>query len=50
MKSMDPIKSTKGGDVRIVDSRNFPVSTHVAAGLVTLKPGALRELRLIVQL
>ncbi|HZC34613.1 MAG TPA: cupin domain-containing protein [Chthoniobacterales bacterium] len=44
MKSMAPTKSTKGGEVRIVDSRNFPVSTHVAAGLVTLKPGALREL------
>jgi len=44
MKSMAPTKSTKGGEVRIVDSRNFPVSTHVAAALVTLKPGAMREL------
>jgi oxalate decarboxylase len=44
MKSMTPTKATKGGEVRIVDSSNFPVSTHVAAGLVTLRPGALREL------
>lgn len=44
MQSMAPTKSTKGGGVRIVDSHNFPVSTHVAAGLVTLKPGAMREL------
>jgi oxalate decarboxylase len=27
-----------------VDSRNFPASKNVAAALVTLKPGALREL------
>jgi oxalate decarboxylase len=44
LKSMSPTKSTKGGEVRIVDSTNFPLSNHVAAGLVTLKPGALREL------
>ncbi|MBV9874592.1 MAG: cupin domain-containing protein [Verrucomicrobia bacterium] len=44
MRSMAPTKSTDGGEVRIVDSSNFPLSTHVAAGLVTLKPGAMREL------
>jgi oxalate decarboxylase len=44
MKSMDPTKSSKGGEVRIVDSRNFPVSKHIAAALVTLKPGGMREL------
>lgn len=44
MKSMDPTKASRGGEVRIVDSRNFPVSTHIAAGLVTLKPGGMREL------
>jgi oxalate decarboxylase len=41
---MAPTKKTPGGDIRIVDSRNFPVSTHIAAALVTLKPGAMREL------
>jgi oxalate decarboxylase len=44
MKSMEPTKSSKGGEVRIVDSRNFPVSKHIAAALVTIKPGAMREL------
>jgi len=44
LKSMEPTKSTPMGEVRIVDVRNFPVSTHVSAALVTLKPGGLREL------
>jgi oxalate decarboxylase len=44
LKSMEPTKSSKGGDARIVDSRNFPVSTHIAAALVTIKPGGMREL------
>jgi len=44
LKSMEPTKKTKGGEVRVVDSRNFPLSTHIAAALVTVKPGGLREL------
>jgi oxalate decarboxylase len=44
MAAMPPTNKTSGGEVRIVDSRNFPVSKNIAAGLVTLKPGALREL------
>jgi oxalate decarboxylase len=44
MEAMAPTRKTAGGEVRIVDSRNFPVSKNVAAALVTLKPGALREL------
>jgi oxalate decarboxylase len=44
MSAMAPTRKTAGGEVRIVDSRNFPVSKNVAAALVTLKPGALREL------
>jgi oxalate decarboxylase len=44
MEAMAPTRKTSGGEVRIVDSRNFPVSKNVAAALVTLKPGALREL------
>lgn len=44
LKSMAPTKSSKGGDVRIVDSTNFPLSTHIAAALVTIKPGGMREL------
>jgi oxalate decarboxylase len=32
------------GAVRVADSRNFPVSTTVAAALVEVAPGAMREL------
>ncbi|MGE6665754.1 oxalate decarboxylase family bicupin [Paenibacillus xylanexedens] len=35
---------TPGGSVRIVDSTNFPISTTVAAALVEIRPGAMREL------
>ncbi len=44
MKAMAPTKSSKGGEVRVVDSRNFPTSKHIAAALVTVKPGGMREL------
>jgi oxalate decarboxylase len=44
MSSMAPTKKTPGGEVRIVDSRNFPVSKNIAAAQITLKPQALREL------
>ena len=44
MSEMAPTRTTPGGEIRIVDSRNFPVSKNVAAALITLKPGALREL------
>jgi oxalate decarboxylase len=40
---MPPTKKTKGGEVRIVDSSNFKVSS-TAMGLVTVHPGGLREL------
>ncbi|MFB5760401.1 oxalate decarboxylase family bicupin [Paenibacillus medicaginis] len=35
---------TPGGSVRIADSRNFPVSKTVAAALVEVHPGAMREM------
>ncbi|XEC95757.1 oxalate decarboxylase family bicupin [Paenibacillus tarimensis] len=35
---------TPGGTVRIVDSSNFPISMNVAAALVEIKPGGMREL------
>lgn len=44
MSAMAPTKKTPGGEVRIVDSRNFPATRHIAAAMVTLTPGALREL------
>jgi oxalate decarboxylase len=44
LKTMEPTKTSKSGSVRIVDSHNFPVSKHIAAALVIVKPGGLREL------
>jgi len=40
---MPPTKQTKGGNVRIVDSSKFKVST-TAMAMVTVHPGGLREL------
>jgi oxalate decarboxylase len=39
-----PTKTTSGGELLIVDSNTFKVSTTVAAAIVTLHPGGLREL------
>ncbi|PTB43698.1 uncharacterized protein TrAFT101_002252 [Trichoderma asperellum] len=33
-----------GGELHKIDSTNFPISKTIAAALITLKPGALREL------
>src|SRR6201997_5609644 len=44
LSAMAPTRKTPGGEVRIVDSSNFPATKNIAAALVTLKPGALREL------
>lgn len=40
---MKPTKVTRGGEVKIVDSKVFPV-TPISAAMVRLKPGGLREL------
>jgi oxalate decarboxylase len=43
--SQAPIyKKTKGGEVLIIDSRTFKVSTTIASAIVTVKPGGVREL------
>lgn len=44
MDSMKPTQVTRGGEVRIVDSRTFPVAKTIAATKLVIKPGALREL------
>jgi oxalate decarboxylase len=44
MASMTPQFRTPGGEARIVDSRNFPAAKNIAAALLTIKPGAMREL------
>jgi oxalate decarboxylase len=43
MLAQDPIK-TKNGTVRITDSSNFPASKTIAAALVEVEPGGMREL------
>lgn len=35
---------TPGGKVRIVDSTNFPIATRIAAALVEINPGGMREM------
>ena len=41
--SQPPIE-TPGGRVRIVDSSNFPISKTIAAALVEIEPGGMREM------
>ncbi|MEJ0018598.1 MAG: cupin domain-containing protein [Acetobacteraceae bacterium] len=41
---LQPNYETKSGSVRIADSRNFHASKTIAAGLVTVKPGGMREM------
>jgi oxalate decarboxylase len=43
MMAQQPIR-TRSGSVRIVDSRIFPASTSIAAALVEVNPGGMREL------
>ncbi len=40
---MKPTKVSRGGEVKIIDQKNWP-ATNIAAAIVTLKPGGLREL------
>jgi oxalate decarboxylase len=44
LASMPPTRQTRGGEVRIADSRNFPAAQTIAAALVTVHPGGLREM------
>ncbi len=40
---MKPTKVTPGGEVKIVDAKNFPITT-ISSAIVKLKPGGLREM------
>jgi oxalate decarboxylase len=44
MGSMQPTSRSAGGEVRIVDSSNFAVAKNIAAAMVTIKPGGMREM------
>jgi oxalate decarboxylase len=41
---MPPTRRTAGGEARIADSRNFKAAQTIAAALVTIHPGGLREM------
>ncbi|HEY4919530.1 MAG TPA: oxalate decarboxylase family bicupin [Xanthobacteraceae bacterium] len=43
LMAQEPIR-TKSGTVRIVDSKNFPASVTIAAALVEVAPGGMREM------
>ena len=43
MHAQEPTK-TPGGQMRITDSRNFTISQRIAAALVEIEPGGMREL------
>ena len=40
---MKPTKVTAGGEVKVIDKSNFP-ATNIAAAIVRVKPGGMREL------
>ncbi|HET8996536.1 MAG TPA: cupin domain-containing protein, partial [Acetobacteraceae bacterium] len=44
LAARQPDYETANGSVRIADSHNFPASTTIAAALVEVQPGGLREL------
>lgn len=39
-----PDLKTQGGNARIVDSKNFPIAKTIAAALITVHPGGVREM------
>lgn len=41
---LPPTKQNKSGEVRVIDSRTFKIATTIAAAIVTVKPGGVREL------
>jgi oxalate decarboxylase/phosphoglucose isomerase-like protein (cupin superfamily) len=43
MLDQEPNK-TSGGEVRVTDSKNFPISKTMAATHAIIEPGALREM------
>jgi oxalate decarboxylase len=42
--SMTPTASNKNGTAKIIDSHNFPASKKIAAAVVTVHPGGMREM------
>ena len=43
-RAMPPTHTNAHGEVRVIDSRNFPASKHFAVGMLIIKPGGIREM------
>jgi oxalate decarboxylase len=43
-RTMKLTKESNAGSVKIIDSKNFPASEKIAAAIVTVKPGRMREM------
>jgi oxalate decarboxylase/phosphoglucose isomerase-like protein (cupin superfamily) len=41
----EPLEIPGAGSVKIVDTTTFPASADISAALLTIKPGAMRELQ-----
>jgi oxalate decarboxylase len=44
MLKQQPVFSSPHGEVRVVDSKNFPIASTIAAAHVVVHPGAMREM------
>ncbi len=44
MSELTPVHENSGGSIRIADSKNFTASKAIAAALVKVEPGSMREL------
>lgn len=42
--SQQPAHEAEGGSVKIVDPNSFPIAENFSAAIVTVKPGAMREI------
>jgi oxalate decarboxylase len=42
--TMKPTRESNAGNVKVIDSRNFPASAKIASAIVTVKPGCMREM------
>ncbi|KAK0121740.1 hypothetical protein ONS95_010026 [Cadophora gregata] len=44
LSKADPTITTAGGSVKIIDPKTFPIASKFSAAIVTIKPGAIREI------
>jgi oxalate decarboxylase len=44
LSAMAPTSKTRGGEIRMVDSRKFTAAKNISGALATIKPGGMREM------